>query len=92
MAAENQVTRGVKIIIGQKDGACSLVGVTISGSEIPGCKKVISEEDKKFFKEHERLCKKRNGGVGGCCLCTADPTNPESVSRFCPFSDGLNQR
>jgi hypothetical protein len=85
MAVENNQTVGVKIIIGPQAGACGLLGVTICGSEYPDIEKVVIGRE--YFEKEKRCCKKLNGEKGGCSLCTADPDNPSSVAKFCPFSE-----
>lgn len=85
MAIENKASPGVKIIIDSKAGACGQCGVTICGSDNPGCEKLVI--DMQYFENLKDHCKNLNDGKGGCCLCTADPKYPDSVSKFCPFAE-----
>jgi hypothetical protein len=89
MAVENKKTVGVKIIIGPQAGACRLTGVTICGCEDPDIEKIVINRE--YFEKEKGRCKKLNPSPGGCCLCTADPTNPGSVAKFCPFIECSSQ-
>ena len=85
MAVENNITLGVKIIIGPQAGACGLPGVTICGSKDSVFEKIVV--DREYFEKEKKRCNKLNGNKEGCPLCAADPNCPSSVKNYCPFSE-----